>query len=127
MADKEKQKLRMSEARYNDLVYLTLRYAYFMPVWGEEAAPRECDIRICMDMGMGKTTSPILMPNERSGRRHDVEVEVDLDKVRDVCLDYLEQHWRMEWAEGGRKRFETEVWPKLVEAAMGTTEKECGG
>lgn len=92
-------KLTMSEARYNDLVYLTLKKNLFEPMFGENASPRECDIRICMQLGcpeLMKTaglTAAILSPNEVSGRSHTKILDIDTDAVFETITVYMEEHW----------------------------------
>lgn len=90
-------KAKISEARLNDICYMILKRYLFEPCYGEGACPRECDIRICMDMSaperITSITNAILSPNEKSGKSHTIQYEVDLDHVLAVTVDYIEDHW----------------------------------
>ena len=82
----------MSEARYNDLIYMTLKKLFFEP-WGMN--PRECDIRVCMQMGyrpMLDKAGPmagILLPDEVSPRSHESTYDIDTDKALVESIDYM--------------------------------------
>jgi hypothetical protein len=91
---------RMSEARLNDLVYMMEKFLFFQPTFGGNTCPRECDIRIVMDMacssrlegrGMG---AAILWPNEVAGASHITMYEdVSFAHVFDTMVFYIEDHW----------------------------------
>lgn len=98
----------MSEARLNDLVYITMKYLYFQPLFGDGSGPRECDIRVCMNVAVPQTitgpcTAWILLPDEVAPASHDTQYSVDTDAVFAACRTYMEDHW-MKAPVG-------EVWP----------------
>ena len=119
--------MRITEARLNDFCYMLLKKAYFEHIG---LAPRECDIRVCMDMAAKEritAMSAILLPNEKAGISHDKQYEVDPGEVFDECIGYLENHWMKEefpekWKEGARKFWLEEMVPAL----MTTPEEQCG-
>jgi hypothetical protein len=124
--------MKMSMARYNDLVYLGLKYGWFRPLFGDNAGPRQCDIRVCMQMGCAEmlkgagVEAAILWPDEMAPVDHNKMVEVDTLRVLTAMKVYMEDHWMKqhmgkEWWEWVAK----EVWPNVIEAAMKTPEKEC--
>jgi len=126
--------LKMSEARFNDLVYLTLKKLYFEPNMGEGCCPRECDIRVCMNMsqpemlvGVNPVVAMILSPAEVAPKSHDKMYDVDTDKVFDECKDYMEDHWFKQempedWTKGAKEFFED-----VVKVLMTVPEDKCGG
>lgn len=88
--------MRISEARLNDIVYLSLKHFLFQPVYGENASPRECDIRICMDMAVPERltlASAILLPNEVAGKSHTKMYDVEEERVFSETIGYIEDHW----------------------------------
>jgi hypothetical protein len=121
--------IRISEARLNDFCYLLLKKAYFEPHFNN-ASPRECDIRVCMDMSApekrASIASAILLPDEIAPSRHDVYYDVDPGQVFDVTMEYLVDHWRAEpdakELKQFRKEWLTEIVPKLLEME----ESACG-
>lgn len=88
--------IKMTEARYNDLVYLTLKKLWFEPIFN--SSPRECDIRVCMQMGnkimleQAVPNAAILLQNEFAPKSK-TEYEIDTDLVFYECKDYVENHW----------------------------------
>lgn len=126
--------MRMSEARLNDLVYLTLKKLFFESVGFN---PRECDIRICMDLTckerIKSVMASILLPNEVSGRSHDVFYEVDPDACFEECMDYLEDHWMKQTfdeasgEEGTRSKMKAWYLENIVPCIMELEEEKCGG
>lgn len=128
--------MQISEARLNDIVYLTLKHFFFVPVYGENASPRECDIRVCMDMAcparITSISSAILLPNEVSGKSHTKLYDVESDHVLDVCLDYLEDHWMKQTFEEayGNEDIKTEMkahFETIIATCLGMPEDQCGG
>lgn len=129
---------RMSEARLNDLTYMALRHLFFVPMFGEGAVPRECDIRICMDMACPEERATslqqaILWPNEVSGRSHEISYEVDTDRVLEEVIGYMEDHWlKQTMAEAykdpdARAKAERFYREEIVRVVMETPEEKCGG
>ncbi len=124
--------VRISEARLNDIVYMTLKNLFFVPCFNIN--PRECDIRICMDMAVPeRIKSPaqaILLPNEQAGKSHTIFYEVDTDRLLSECIDYLEDHWMKqslsdvfgEDADKKAKEWFAEMLPVLLEMP----EEGCG-
>lgn len=116
--------LRISEARLNDMCYMLLKYNL-------GANPRECDIRVCMDMavpeqrlvGRDPLMAMVLRPDEKSGRSHDVYYDVDPRRVYDETMTYLRDHWRL---ARGRWCTKLEWITKIVPALMRTPEMQCG-
>ncbi len=123
-------KVKISEARFNDMVYLTLGYMFFKPVFGEEASPRECDIRVCMNcicpkMMVDGITAAILLPNEVSPKSHTKFYKVETDAVLAECRLYMEDHWfkapmTPEWETGAKEYF-----VKIVDVIMKMPEDQC--
>ena len=115
------EKVRMSEARYNDLVYLTLKTLFFEPIFG--GSPRECDIQVCMQMGnpamlqeagMQAATTPSTI--EATGARHDREYWIEPAVVLEAVLSYLEDHWmKKRFPAQARRQMESQ-YPKIVQA-----------
>jgi len=119
---------QMSEARLNDVVFILLKYGFFQPMFGENAAPRECDIRICMDLScperITSIASAILLPDEVAPKSHTTMYDVDTDRVFDETVSYMEDHWlKMSAAEASgnpnirddmRKWFD-DILPSLME------------
>lgn len=88
--------VRISEARLNDLVYMALKRYFFEPMFGEDTNPRECDIRVCMDMVARDRITPmsaILLPDEVAGRSHQRMYDVDTSRILDEVVQYMEDHW----------------------------------
>lgn len=120
--------MRITEARLNDICYMVLKHAFFEPSLG--TSPRECDIRVCMDMAAPEritVMSAILLPNEKAGSRHDVWYEVDPGHVFDECIAYLEDHWikeefPQEWKTQARKEWTESIIPAILQ----TPEADCG-
>ena len=121
----------MSEARLNDLCYLGLKMIFFEPVLG--ANPRECDVRICMDMGVPERMKgrgievAILDPDEVAPSSHVIQYDVDTDKVLEVIVEYVADHWvKQEPDAEGLVEFKTNAWPKIVKAVLAVPEDNCG-
>ena len=123
-------KVQMSEARYNDLVYMALKCTFFEPVMG--ANPREADIRICMQMGseemMAKATlqDSILSPTEVAPKSHDTQYQIDTDRVFEAVIDYLTDHWRATATKKQIRAMKKDFDTKILPSAMNTKEEECG-
>jgi hypothetical protein len=123
-------KVQMSVARYNDLVYLGLKYLWFRQMFGKDAGPRGCDIRIVMQRGndeLLKKAEPIraILWAEENAPMGKEEVEVDTDRVFDTMWTYMEDHWIKRRATKKWERWARKAWPKLIEAAMNTPEEGC--
>jgi hypothetical protein len=123
--------MNMSEARFNDLVYLTLKKLYFEPIFGIGASPRGCDIRICMNLScpsmIKSINAAILLPNEIAPRSHTIFYNIDTDKVFDECKDYMENHWlKQEISENWLKSAKDYYNEEIIRAAMSVSEEECG-
>ena len=125
--------VKMSEARLNDLVYLTLGKLFFE---GMKMMPRECDIRVCMDMTCKErmtVASAILLPNEVAGKSHDIFYEVDVDACFDECVSYMEDHWMKQTVddafgeEGTRDKMKAWYKEYIVPSVLGLPEEQCGG
>jgi len=89
-------RMRVSDARLNDLCYMILKKLFFEPAG--LGNPRGCDIRVCMDMAALETRQPtlqaaILLPDEQPSTDHEPRHDVEFGQVFDVCLAYLEDHW----------------------------------
>lgn len=116
---------KMSEARFNDLVYMILKKMFFEPCIGEGNSPRECDIRVCMNMsqpkmmtGKNPLLASILSPTEISPRSHEIFYDIDFDVVLKKCRNYMEDHWfkqkmPQEWVERS-----VEYYPMICEDVM---------
>jgi hypothetical protein len=127
----------MSEARYNDLVYVTLKRFYFEPMLGEGHGPRECDIRVCMQMGHkpllaeAGPSAAILMPDEKSSASHDRFFDIDTEVVFDEIVTYMEDHWLKSTTaeafkvEGIVEDFR-EDYRKMIPVIMDLPEEQCG-
>jgi len=116
---------KISEARFNDLVYMTLKEFFFQP--SMSGSPRECDIIICMDLICQTSDNPY----EKSRRSHTVFYDVDTDKCFDECLDYVEGHWIKQSIDefyGKPVRAEMKKWydENLVPAILSVPEELCG-
>lgn len=127
--------VNISEARLNDLAYMALKKLFFEAMFGEGRGPRECDIRIVMDMTVPSRITPasaILLPNEKSGKSHTVFYDVDTDKVLTETIDYMEDHWlkqNIEEAFGDpdvRTKM-TEYYAEIVKVILDMPEADCGG
>lgn len=128
--------VRVSEARLNDMVYLALKKIFFEPIQGEGSCPRECDIRVCMDIAVPERIKSIqqaiLLPNEVAGKSHTIFYEVEPDHVLSVVIDYMEDHWMKQTVEEAsgdpnvRTKL-TEFFNQMVEALMQLPEEQCGG
>lgn len=132
--------MKVSEARLNDLTYMALKRYFFEPFHNAGAipigAPRECDIRICMDMTCReRITSPmaaILLPNEESPASHGKVYEVEPSRILDEVFDYIEGHWLKcdldvgadspGWKERARKEYLEYIVPNCMELP----EEDCG-
>lgn len=129
-------KITMSEARLNDLVYMTLKKFYFEPAFGTNSNPRECDIRVCMNMAVPQTNTmgmaaAILSPDEVAPASHEKQYEVDTDVVLNETITYLEDHWmKMSFADAYKDPkvmdnindyYNKEIVPNI----MATAEEEC--
>ncbi len=127
--------IKMSEARYNDLVYLTLKQFFFEPA--KLGGPRQCDIRVCMQMGhlplleKAGPAAMILSPTEQAPASHTDLLEIDTDRVFDETLTYVEDHWMKSTFEEAyanpnikaeMKKFYDE---SLIPAIMATAEDQC--
>lgn len=125
---------RMSEARYNDLVYLSLKKFFFDPT-----CPRECDIRVCMQMGHppmlaaaaekhGPLSVAILSPTEKAPNSHEIMYNVDTDNVIEETLAYLEDHWiKGSFPTKDREAIKQQFHKHIVPIALEIPEKDCGG
>lgn len=122
--------MKMSQARYNDLVYMGLKYGWFEPLFGEGAMLRQADIRVVMQLGCPVLRTgvrdAVLWPGEKAPADHGWEVEVDTDEVLAKMREYMEGHWMKQamdkqWWKWVRER----VWPAIIEAALSTPEEEC--
>jgi hypothetical protein len=130
--------VKISEARYNDLVYASLKKLYFEPIFGHGGCPRGCDIRVCMQMGcqnMLLNAGPaamILRPDEVPPNSHTILLEVDTDTVFKEIVNYMEDHWLKQTTEEAfgcelakkemKEYFETQIIPCI----MGVPEEQCG-
>lgn len=128
--------LKMSEARYNDLVYLTLKKLFFEPVFGEESSPRGCDIRVCMELASDEmmmqlahrgVLSAILSPTEVAPTSHTQLYDIDTERVFDVCVDYISNHWAKQEPDPKAIVEFKELYKKIVETVMQVPEEKCGG
>lgn len=120
-----KSLLRVSEARLNDMCYMVLKKVFFEPVG--LGSPRQCDIRICMDLSAPERVtvmSAILLPNERAGADHTKFYDIDPAKVFDETITYLEDHWRAEfgdeWKKGAREFWLSYMVPEMMAMAEET-------
>lgn len=130
---------KISEARYNDMVYLFLKKCFFEPIFGEGHGPRECDIRVCMQMGhkeMLKNAPPsamILSPTEIAPKSHEKLLDVDTDEVFNECINYMEDHWMKMTVEesSGEPDVKTKMKDffekEIIPAIMDLPEEKCGG
>lgn len=128
MSDDTTVRIRLTEARLNDMCYVMLKHAFFMHT--PMTNPRQCDIRICMDMSaperITSITNAILLPNERAGASHDVWYEVDPERVFDECITYIEEHWMKQEYDEGWKEESKRIWLNdMVPTLMKTPEAEC--
>lgn len=121
---------KISEARLNDLVYVFLKYTFFLPAMNSN--PRECDIRVCMDLTVlsrakkDPMRAMILLPNEEAGRSHETFYDVDTDRLTEVCLDYISDHW-MKQEIPASVRDETKNWyADLLPTLLAIPEEQCG-
>jgi hypothetical protein len=130
--------MKMSEARLNDLVYLTLKRQWFEQMFGEGTSPREADIRVCMNMAVPLTNTKgtmaaILLPDEKAPKSHDAIYEVDPEAVFDACVFYMEDHWckqKIEDASGNpnaREEFKKDFNEVILPAVLAAKEEDCGG
>ena len=112
--------MQMSEARLNDLVYLTLKTIFF---GSQGMSPRECDIRVCMQMAVPELRTgfadAILRPDETAGKSHDKIVTVCHGLVFYHCLAYLEDHWMKQTFEtaSGNPSVKQEMWDWLNQSS----------
>ena len=125
-------KIKMSQARYNDLVYMGLRYGWFKPMFGEGSRPRECDVRICMQLGnaeMLEEAGPeaaVLLPDEKAPADHGRMLVVDTYRVLIEMRNFMEAYWLergmdeewWDWVKRG-------MWPVIIKVAMATREERC--
>lgn len=119
----------ISEARLNDMCYMVLKNMFFGPALGTN--PREADIRVCMDMAVPERitmASAILMPDEVSGRSHDVFYNVDVGRVFDEAIEYLADHWRVEMPNEEQMAENRKHWLEvMVPILLDVPEAQCGG
>lgn len=120
-------KVTISEARLNDLTYIALKRYFFEPVMG--SSPRECDIRVCMDMAaperITSVASAILQPNEVAGKSHTKVYEVDPEQVLEVAIGYIEDHWAKRKLVG---KFDIRKdWAAVYPVLLQMDEDQCGG
>jgi hypothetical protein len=125
---KEGGKVRITEARLNDLAYMALKYSFFEPYgYGN---PRGADIRIVMDMSVPEERltlrSAILLPNEKPGASHNIWYEVDPNTVLEVAVTYIEDHWVKQSADEGQKEILRKWWKEVVPTIMEVPEELCG-
>lgn len=127
----------MSEARYNDLVYMILKKTFFEPCG---MSPRECDIRICMQMGCPEMLNKagimaaILLPNEKAPNSHDIQYTINYRRVFEECIEYIEDHWMKQTFDEaiGQEGTHEKMWQWLIEpnsvidCILQTEEKLCG-
>lgn len=127
----------MTEARYNDLCYMILKKLFFEQ---GGASPRECDIRVCMQMGcpqMINKAGPlaaILLPNEKAPNSHSTLYTINYKNVFNECLDYLEDHWMKQTIDEAYEKEGTrnEMWQwiiapgSLIDAINSIPEEQCG-
>lgn len=129
--------MQISEARLNDLTYLALKRYFFQPMYGENACPRECDIRICMDMVCPKErikslSQAVLLPNEKAGASHDIMYEVDPSNVLTTVIQYMEDHWLKSSIEQAfkqdkvREEMEQDYINNIIPHVLEAAEEECG-
>jgi hypothetical protein len=130
-------RMQMSEARYNDLIYLLLKKLFFEPA--ELGGPRECDIRVCMQLAAPELlTGPqdaVLLPGEQSGRSHTRTIEVCFGTAFDECLTYLEEHWMKQTMEeaAGDPVVKQAMWDwccqqdGIFDTVKTLPEEQCGG
>ena len=118
---------RITEARLNDFAYMALK-RYFFEGWGMN--PRECDIRIVMDMSaperITSIANAILSPNEKAGASHTTFYDIDLYEVLEVAISYMEDHWIKEEIDGSIKEQMREDWRQCVPVIMKVEEELCG-
>jgi hypothetical protein len=125
------KKVKMSEARYNDLVYLTLKTFFVEPIYG--GSPRECDIRVCMLMGNpamrqtagteARTLTRTEFTHETAAARQEYWIEPAV--VLEAVLRYLEEHWMKERFPAKARREMNRQYRKIAQAVMATPEHEC--
>ncbi len=125
----------MSQARYNDLVYITLKKLYFEPAFGEGTNPRECDIRVCMNMahpqmlqGENPLQAMILSPTEIAPKSHTTQYKINTQAVYNECKSYMEDHWfkqpmPKEWEDNNPQ----EYYNQILTTLMTIPEDKCGG
>lgn len=121
--------VRVSEARLNDFCYILLKKLYFEPALG--TGPRQCDIRICMDMSVPEqriksAAQAVLLPNERAGSSHETMYDVDLEEVYDQTVAYIVDHWRAEFPEGAIEENKRMWLEDIVPQMMEIPEDQCG-
>lgn len=116
--------MKISEARLNDWCYILFKQVMGMP-------PRECDIRICMDMSapddrIHSASQAILMPDEVAGKSHTIAYDVDPIIVFDAVTGYIEDHWIKEELEQQWKDEALRVWTdEMVPDLMKVKEEDC--
>ena len=120
--------MKITEARLNDFVYLTLKKLFF-EAWGMN--PRECDIRICMDLTckerITSVQQAILSPNEVAGKSHDITYEVEPEAIFSECVDYMEGHWIKQQIPKKERRKMRKFFDDFVPCVMAVPEEQCGG
>lgn len=127
--------LKVSEARLNDLVYMALKRYFFEPMFGEGCCPRQCDIRVCMDMAcperVTSVMSAILLPNEVAPSSHERMYDVDPVRLFDQVAMYMEDHWMKQTVdeafgkEGVRAEMQKEYIEEIVPVIMEVPEDRC--
>lgn len=127
------EKINMSEARYNDLVFMMLKYFLFLPA--KVPGPRECDIRMCMQMGCQELfqemvardgiMTVVLRPDEQSPRRHDKMYDINPTLVFNEVIIYIEEHWLKE--KVGEEIIQNMKigLPLIIDRIMRTPEEDC--
>lgn len=118
---------RITEARLNDLAYMALK-RYFFEGWGMN--PRECDIRIVMDMSaperITSIANAILSPNEKAGASHTTFYDVHPHEVLETAINYMEDHWiKQEIEESIKEQMRTD-WLECIPVIMAVDEESCG-
>lgn len=127
-------KVTISEARLNDLAYMTLKKLFFEPVFGYN--PRECDIRVVMNMVVPTTwkgdpfSAAILLPNEKAPADHTSIHEIETDDVFEQTVDYMEDHWFKQpveevWEDNNVRGRMKEYFDQIVTGVMQVPEDEC--
>ncbi len=128
MPNKLPTSLTVSEARLNDICYMILK-RYFFESWGY--APRECDIRVCMQLGHPPMLAgvgleaAILRPDEVAPKSHSRMYTINPQAVFDACIEYMEDHWMKQKVNKSFLRDARKDFVALLEDLMRVPEEEC--